>query len=366
MMENKLKIASGLIFLLSSLFFSCNPKAERIDDSSSTNNKKENKDTVALLAPYTPKSDSFIQTFQINPNKKQKIKGKQGTVITIPAGCFGKEDQNIKIEMIECYSIQDMLLNGLSTQTANGKLLETDGMIYLNAMNEEGDTLAIKEREVRVEMPTKNRKEDIHIFEGEQKNGHIVWNLSNETLIIKDSKEQEIKGNPNTKGEMVDAEEPTSDSLPSDFYEIKRDTITFDKSVAGDRIINYVFNISNLGWINCDRFMDGDSKKIHVNIHKNELNATLYLILNNYNSFMIPLYQIPRDGKFEFLNIPLSESFTLLALGTKGEQVYFGMSDYNSTEEIFNYPELEPVTRQDLTSQLLEKFGKDIWNRPKI
>jgi len=362
-----MKIKYILPVLTCLILFSCSQDDEQKSKDIVTD--KIDQDTTVTLTTYNTEADRSVQIFEITSSKKQEIKGKQGTVVTFPAGCFGKTEGNIKIELIECYSIQDMIFNGLSTQTTDYKLLEMDGMIYLNALNEEGDTLEIKQGKVSVKMPTEKIKDDIQVFEGVENNNAVRWNLSNEKLM----NTQQYVGNnidENVPPQIeVETKEITNndkqDSIQQTQPKTGQPTITVDKQIKNEYLVNYVFNISKMGWINMDRFIEGETQDLFVDVSEEHKNVSFYLVLDNINSNIIPRNPIAVNGQFEFRNIPISEPFTLVALATKGDEIYFGMANHDTHEGTINCPKLKPVTRLELTDLLFKKFGKDIWNRPE-
>lgn len=348
-----------LPLLVGLLLFSCNS-----ENGQETTIETDN-DTVVILTTYNSEIERKIQTFEINPSKEQEIKGEQGTVVTFPTDCFGKVQGKVRIELIECYSIQDMIFNRLSTQATDGKLLESDGMIYLNALNEKGDTLEIKQGMINVQMPTKKRKEDIQIFEGVEYNNAITWNLSTETLTVKHLPEETNNTIPKITEEEINYIDKR-DSLHQTQPKTGQSKIIIDKQVKNENFVGYVFQISRMGWINCDKYLEGETQNLLVNVGKGQENVSLYLVLDKYNSNLIPTSKTAIDGQMEFRNVPVSESLTLVALATKGDEIYFGMANHPTHEGTVNCPELKPVTRQELTDLLLKKFGKDIWNRPLV
>lgn len=342
----------SLLTIICFALFSCNSGNETKSGHQTTGEAE--KDTANVLTAYNSKQKQKIQTFEINLNKKQTIKGKQGTVVTFPANCFGKVQGKVKIELIECYSMQDILLNGLSTQTTDGKLLETDGMIYLNALNENGDTLEIKKGKVIVQMPTEQAKKGIRIFEGTENNYTVTWNLSPNKINL------------NIKSIDIQTEDEYSDNIPccEDSLlqpKIANSQIIVDEKIKSGNLINYVFSISKMGWQNCDRFIEGKTKQLTVNVPKESSGASYYLVLKNYNSSALP--KQTTDGKLSFV-IPINEPFTIVALSSKGEDIYFNMMDYSGGKSEVDFTGLKTVTRQELTDLLMKKFGKDLWSRP--
>lgn len=108
------------------------------------------------------------QVFCIKPSGDTVLRLEQGTIIYIPADPFGEIDAPcIEIRAKEFYKKSDMILENLST-TSNGQLLESAGMVYLEAMlNRESLNLA-PGKKVLVMMPADSLRDDMQAFFGER------------------------------------------------------------------------------------------------------------------------------------------------------------------------------------------------------
>ncbi len=164
-MKKGILLVLGFSFLLFS-FLQCNPKPDLIV-------KTHQED------PFTETMTSS-QYFKIDAKKDRVISGKNGTIIVFQKGSFlDSEDniitENIKIELTEFLTIDEMVLSNLTT-TSNGKLLETDGMIYFNATNKGRQLFVNPEKPVYVEVPTNDRKSGMSVYKGlRDKNGNMNW-----------------------------------------------------------------------------------------------------------------------------------------------------------------------------------------------
>jgi hypothetical protein len=119
------------------------------------------------------------EKFQLRGNRDTIISCKSGTKISIPAGSFSskgkKPAETFELEVKEFYSYGDMLFNNLHTNSYNG-ILETGGMIYLNAMNG-ADTLQFDwNNNMAIGFPTVNKKTDMKIFYAEDSHGDSIGN----------------------------------------------------------------------------------------------------------------------------------------------------------------------------------------------
>ncbi|CAG2533336.1 hypothetical protein MAR621_03459 [Maribacter dokdonensis] len=120
------------------------------------------------------------QYFKIDTKNDTVISGENGTTIVFQKGSFLDSDNNIvtddvEIELTEALTIDEMILSNLTT-ISDGKLLETDGMIYFNATAKGKQLFVNPEKPVYVEIPTTNRKSGMSVYKGlRDKNGNMNW-----------------------------------------------------------------------------------------------------------------------------------------------------------------------------------------------
>lgn len=124
------------------------------------------------------------QFFTCKTDIETVLKGAEGTTLTIPKGCFETETGSIlrgvvKVELKEFLKTSDMILSNLVTQS-DGKLLETGGMIFLNATDSEGNKVKIRsDEDIKITLPKPPKAEDKQLFYGEKSpNGRINWTLA--------------------------------------------------------------------------------------------------------------------------------------------------------------------------------------------
>ena len=119
-----------------------------------------------------------FQNFKINTAKDTIIRGEKGTVLFISKASFEGAPANaiIDFRLKEAYSFSDIISENLSTQSGN-KLLQTGGMIYVDAKYK-GVDLTLK-KEMNVAFSSKeSREEGMQLFSGERdakNNGNIDW-----------------------------------------------------------------------------------------------------------------------------------------------------------------------------------------------
>jgi len=110
------------------------------------------------------------QRYTIDPTKNTRLIGKQGTSLWIPAGSLVAADGvapagPVTIVLEEAYAMEDMLVKGLHT-TAGDRLLETGGMIYLEASVAGRPLELASGQSLKVALPTAEAMEGMELFNG--------------------------------------------------------------------------------------------------------------------------------------------------------------------------------------------------------
>lgn len=113
-----------------------------------------------------------LQEFRIDAQKGNVVEGKAGTRVWIPEGAFTfangqKPTGPITLRMKEAYAFGDMLIDGLSTHS-DGQLLETGGMIFLEAEADGQELQLGADQAMAVALPTQQLQEGMQLFMGEQ------------------------------------------------------------------------------------------------------------------------------------------------------------------------------------------------------
>lgn len=145
------------------------------------------------LEPYKPiplfyeKSQVEIQKFKINTDRDTVIRGKQGTIIKIPAGAFSYNNNKLKkstidFQLKEVFLKSDMILENLTTVSGN-RILETQGMVYTNAMHN-GKAITLQKK-ISILTPTDTIMDDAQIFDGSRNlhSDEMNWSLNNNTAL---------------------------------------------------------------------------------------------------------------------------------------------------------------------------------------
>ncbi len=124
-------------------------------------------------------SNKKFQYFNINSSKDETIKGAEGTEITFKANSFNvPKNSAIKIRLKEYYKMSDIAFSNLTTETSDGKLLETGGMIYVDALANNKKVDLKKDTFFDIKFPFDKNKKDMILFDGKTKSKAIVWEES--------------------------------------------------------------------------------------------------------------------------------------------------------------------------------------------
>lgn len=141
------------------------------------------------ITPDKIPSHVSIQTYLFEPGENIVITGKEGTEISIERANLEFEDGTtptgaIAIALKECYEVSDMIIEKLSTTNYN-KMLETAGMVHIDASSE-GKRLRIRKgKNFQIGFPRTSPKEDFQLFYGVKEKGkNIEWELAEAAVKI--------------------------------------------------------------------------------------------------------------------------------------------------------------------------------------
>lgn len=175
----------------------------KVQDSSKVSVSKHSKiakDSIAITFNTTTKIAKYgsvisteeritkkSQRFTYHQNSDTILRCKEGTILKLKKGSFINATTNepvsgpIELFVSEYYTLSDILLSNLST-ISNNKLLETGGMLHLEA-RQGNTTLALNSSStLEISFPTSSLKENMQLFEGSWEDENINWTLPNDGL----------------------------------------------------------------------------------------------------------------------------------------------------------------------------------------
>jgi hypothetical protein len=174
-MTKHLKHISLAIIAFTFAFQSCkNDKTNNSNNSLFGNLPTQLTDTLEQIGQK-------IQIRELDPTKDNLIIGDNGTRIFISANSIVNDEgktisDKVKLKLKENYSFADFITSNLQT-LSHSELLQTQGMIYFNAISGNNLNLRIdKNKPIRIEFPVNDIITEAKIFKGEKdKNGNINW-----------------------------------------------------------------------------------------------------------------------------------------------------------------------------------------------
>ncbi len=218
------------------------------------------------------------QIFTVTNHIGDTLETKNGTRIIIKPNTFVFNDgqdtkEPIQIEVKDVFDKSEMILNGVGT-VSNGRLLESYGMVNL-AATVEGKELKIKDNNsITVIIPNKKQGLGGELFYGVQTDSLLNWDQEGpkadsitviETIV------------PLIDGQFV-VRRTTSNSI------MGYDSTSTEQANYVPK--SYEFEVSNLGWINCDRFIDFSNKTSIAIYLKKHSQPIAYMVFVDINSIM--------------------------------------------------------------------------------
>lgn len=136
-----------------------------------------------------------------------------------------------------------------------------------------------------------------------------------------------------------------TDSLDAEIL-AKKDRYGILKEEEANKKVLSQMEVSGLGWINCDRFLNDELDKINLTLAKRSTNTQYFLIFKNINSIM------RADHQSTFRNVPKDYQAKLIGIKYLGDQLEFmkmeaKISDLQNMDGTF-----EPLNKEELEAEL--------------
>lgn len=117
-----------------------------------------------------------IQRFEIKIGQDTIIRCKRGMVLRFCPNTFVCDQREIVLEVQEVRNRGEAFLLGMGTVASDGRLLETEGMIYINAVSSNGAAVSINPNcPIQLELPVKGRRAGTKWFQGNDSEQGIYW-----------------------------------------------------------------------------------------------------------------------------------------------------------------------------------------------
>lgn len=280
------------------------------------------------------------QIFDLDTIPFKLIKGKNDTKIYFNRADFDiSKDQKITLELIELYDFKEVLFRNMSTVTTQNKLLETNGVLFIE-FKSKGKTVKLKEGKILKVIPLKERLDGNDIFIAKTDSlKNTKWLKTRQDYITVES----YKG-----GGITVIYEIHQDSLES--FRRREDQILESKKEIQDF---FVIENGNFGWINIDRVVDVDFElDFSINTKTLKHNAyNIYFTYTNLKSFV----KYCRDlDSLSFNKIPVKGKTWMTILTEKDGNLLYDKIEMkkklNSSKITLN---LKKITKEKLGKLLL-------------
>ena len=128
---------------------------------------------------------------------------------------------------------------------------------------------------------------------------------------------------------------------------VSEDRVTLSDAIVG----SYLLMTSELGWVNCDRFINrrNQSIKYKLKINNRDGGAKVNMVFKSLNS-ILPSRNL--NGSFDFGTVSKDEEITLVAIKKENGKLYLDVIDTKTEENPdieFNFKE---VTIQEMKTEL--------------
>ena len=285
------------------------------------------------------------QMYQFSTTHDTIITCLEGTKVAFHAGSLvsartGKEiTGEVKIEVKEFYGMSDILRANLTTMSG-GKQLESGGMIYI-AATQDGEECRLKpSATVDLEFPYETEpKEGMRLFTGEWKEGRVEW--------------IPMEGQPTSVsislGAIGQVSKPARSTVDRSYFQFNDTTASNEvKRVEIRSLPTYSRSAQQLGWINCDRFIQEPGPKVQFVVDPGTTRMMdVKLIFHRIKSVMPGM----RGSKgFLFSNVPEGEDVTIIAVKFIDEQMYVASRRTRVTSEGVGELVFEPTTVEGLNT----------------
>jgi hypothetical protein len=335
------------MFFFFSFFLSCTSEVASSPDIIQLS--KEEKTTSRDQLRFFSNQKEY---FYIVANKKNVLTTLSGNKYIFPEDCFYTTHDSITIEIVEYNDIASIVLKGLTTQ-CDDEILETAGMVEIAAFNSVDEINREKLRLVkpfRIVYKTELEGDPMQIFFGNMKENIVNWNLAENSEII--------------SNRVMKIDTIYSVSVDEDGNKEYGDKFIDTTWVTPSELLREeIFSIANLGWINCDRFINIEHKvDLSVQIPENEF-VTYSLVFKDMNTV---LRGARIDRSIVFKGIPKDVDVSFIGFYVSKNKLAYNILDLNtgsSQKEKFVFPDLLNIEFVEFKELLIAKFGSDLANR---
>lgn len=315
--------------------------------------------THSALDPF----EEGCEYHMINNATEVTLVHQSGMIIILPPHAFVSksgypiDDSSIEVQYCSYTTKADFLLADI-TSSSGKRMLESAGMLYVKA-TAGGEALRLKRSADMIVVIPSDEKPDKRMiaFDGHDQYGITDW-VPAQGARMKYEDLEEI----DREEEM---EEVMQEELDWEFEwdgMTSRDTTYVEDLLTGEQLWTvtemrnrtdaYIMSVSNLGWINCDRFYDIEQPvDLMVNVPENWENVSVRLVFKSIRS-VLPGYYVNENGLVKFESVPAGEEVTLVAYGKKGSRMLWDEQEMILGDKKTTALALTEVSKNDFAARL--------------
>jgi hypothetical protein len=331
----------GIVSVAALGWASCtnSPTTSSADSSQSVDMVAEAKKLNDLVAQF----DDTSQRFKVSSKKPSQLTGKKGTKISIRPDDLTTQSgaplsAEIEVELKELTKQSDLLKANART-TSKGRQLVSGGAYYIN-MTSGGEQLRLKAgKTLAVNFP-KLSDEEMSLFYGERDDmGEMNWEEAGSALVEQPDPPQVATGKKDVKAEESSQIDDIFEFVDTAFAPapLSEETKEWLREEEIRVELYAALQLSDFGWINCDRFFDFPNKTdlfVRLSPPEGVNTANVYLIFQDINSIISSYFPgyTDRYGEDRFVRIPVGYPVRLVALAMREETVLSYVADFSVKE----------------------------------
>ena len=313
--------------------------------------------------------------FCISNNRDTVIQGAEGTTVFFKSNSFDAKKVNcdcVEIQLTEFYSAKDIVLNNLDTE-AGSRLLETQGAINIEAFCN-GKKLDMKRgKKLDIYFPNVNPDQGFQLFAGIEEEDGIDWKRNSRTYNSEFFNGMGVSSRGGVKDQWSSCNfnfflkrwicnwrrnkrsrlmEKQLSAFINDLS-IRNSNVDFSNIQANmDQSSLTLFTSANLGYINCDRYINIprlDLAKIYIK-DKSKASMLTSIVFKDTKSIMNGL--MDKKGRHWYRNIPKNKAVWIVAIKKIDEKYFLALEERNTSSKKITGLKFEELSKEELFASL--------------
>lgn len=312
----------------------------------------------AWIEPKFTTIDEFlplsVQTFTINPQEDNRLVGEQGTVIGIPAYTLallnGSVPSEMTVELTEVYGNGQIVQANLHT-CSGGRMLNSGGTIHLDAHTNGKQACVATGKELDLEFPHGEMvSENMEVFNGcYDRQGNFDWVPEMKSISVSETREEFYINDVRVTKEEYYARIQAWENRKA---ERERQEQIAEQVAANEEAMDaYLLKSDQLGWINCDEFMDVENVTDVIVMVDRTLRPSVRMVFDDISSVMNGYFD-SRSGTVRFSGVPIGYSVRLVGYSIMEDVPYMANASVTVSANLKKDLALEETTKRQMEAEL--------------